>query len=975
MNDLNKTKQELVAEIQALRVERDVLKTSREKEIAEHNREAEKLKEAEFNIKERVKELQGIYSLGLAIEKKTSEDVYNELVKVIVPESMQFPEKVYASLQIDDRKFCNIENFDHSKNGKYLSAPVNLFGKQSGELIVGYTEELQFIDIFEQKLIDAFAQRISGYTERILTERALQENEGRYQNLIRNVRDMIVWFTPQGVFQGLNEAFVPVTGWQKHELVGKPFIDLVHPEDIRKAANYMSDVLKGLTPGAIDIRLKKKSGRYLSVEVLGSPIIEDGKITGILGIARDISDRKEAEEKIINANRVYAVISQINQTIVHSTKKDELFKDVCRIAVEFGEFQMAWVGLLSEHSKFIHPVAFAGFENGYLTDMKAITLEDVPEGRGPTGTSIREKKLILCNDIENDPRMVLWKEEALKRGYRSSIALPIKFFGDVIGALTLYSDKPFFFDEKEIRLLDEVVSDIGFALELFEKEEKRKTAESALIESEEKYRNIFETTIEGFYQTTPEGKYINVNPAFAGMLGYSSPREIIESISDIGKQLYVDPARRLKFKQLLSENNVVKGFEALLKKKDGSIMWGQINAKIIRNDKGETLYYQGGMLDITESKQAKEKLLESEKRYRTFLNSTTDFVFLKDERFKHIFANKSYCDSYNMTEEEILGKTDFDLMPDAYALNCLSSDNNALKINDVVVTEELWGEKTYETVKFPVEYQTGKTGIGGFVRDISERKLKQKEINELNAELEYRVIERTAQLQTTIKELETFSYSVSHDLRAPLRAIDGFTRILFEEYQPKFDEEGKRLCDLISTNTRQMGQLIDNLLAFSRLNRVSTIICGIDMKEIAGSVYSELTSPEMRENIDFTLGDISPVYGDQSLIRQVWTNLISNAIKFSSHRDQPVIKIQSKQEINKVVYSIIDNGAGFDMKYSDKLFGVFQRLHSVKDFEGTGIGLAIVKNIIDRHDGQVWAESEIDKGATFYFSLPLMVEK
>ncbi|MCX6249161.1 MAG: ATP-binding protein [Bacteroidetes bacterium] len=241
----------------------------------------------------------------------------------------------------------------------------------------------------------------------------------------------------------------------------------------------------------------------------------------------------------------------------------------------------------------------------------------------------------------------------------------------------------------------------------------------------------------------------------------------------------------------------------------------------------------------------------------------------------------------------------------------------------------------------------------------------------LNEQLEQRVIDRTAQLQAINKELETFSYTVSHDLRAPLRAIDGFTSILLENYKSKFDDEGKRLCAVIGDSAKHMGQLIDDLLDFSRLSRIELNIYSIDMEQLAGSVYSELTTPETRHRISFQLGNLNPVSGDRMLIRQVWVNLISNAIKFSSRREHAVIKISSKPEENRVVYSIMDYGAGFDMKYINKLFGVFQRLHSVKEFEGTGVGLAIVQHIIIRHGGEVWAEGEVDKGATFYFSLPI----
>lgn len=220
------------------------------------------------------------------------------------------------------------------------------------------------------------------------------------------------------------------------------------------------------------------------------------------------------------------------------------------------------------------------------------------------------------------------------------------------------------------------------------------------------------------------------------------------------------------------------------------------------------------------------------------------------------------------------------------------------------------------------------------------------------------------------KELEAFSYSVSHDLRAPLRAIDGFTRILMEDYVANMDTEGKRLGTVIQNNARKMGMLIDDLLVFSRSARSTMRLSQIDMKNMVNSIYHEATKPEDRQRINLNIGDLPEAEGDTNMMRQVWMNLFSNAIKFSSHRKQALISVSCQEKENKLIYCIKDNGAGFNMKYKDKLFGVFKRLHNDKEFEGTGVGLALIQRIIQRHGGEVWANSKVDNGAEFYFSLP-----
>lgn len=247
---------------------------------------------------------------------------------------------------------------------------------------------------------------------------------------------------------------------------------------------------------------------------------------------------------------------------------------------------------------------------------------------------------------------------------------------------------------------------------------------------------------------------------------------------------------------------------------------------------------------------------------------------------------------------------------------------------------------------------------------------KNKKANKLISEQKFTLEKTLKQLQAANKELEAFSYSISHDLRAPLRAIDGFTRILIEEHASKLNKEGKRLGSIIQDNAKNMGQLIDDLLSFSRLGRTSLIYSKIDMKKIVNAIYHEATIALERKRIKFTVAKLPNVEGDPTMMHQVWMNLISNAVKFSSNRKQAVISVTCQEEENKLTYCIKDNGAGFDMKYVDKLFGVFQRLHSKKEFKGTGVGLALVQRIILRHGGKVWAEGNVDKGATFYFSLP-----
>jgi light-regulated signal transduction histidine kinase (bacteriophytochrome) len=252
----------------------------------------------------------------------------------------------------------------------------------------------------------------------------------------------------------------------------------------------------------------------------------------------------------------------------------------------------------------------------------------------------------------------------------------------------------------------------------------------------------------------------------------------------------------------------------------------------------------------------------------------------------------------------------------------------------------------------------------------AELRKSEDEIKALNRELEQRVAARTADLEATNKELEEFSYSVSHDLRTPIRAIDGFSQILLEGYADKLDEEGIRLLQVVRHNTTHMGKLIDDILQFIRIGHKEIIISEIDMEILAREVIEELRPSFADTKLQYEIEPLPPARGDNAMMRQVFVNLLSNAIKFSLPQVTPKIKMGGFIKGDKAVYYVKDNGVGFDMQYVDKLFGVFQHLHCTNEFKGTGIGLAIVRRIVTRHGGRVWAEGKVKEGATIYFALP-----
>jgi PAS domain S-box-containing protein len=679
-------------------------------------------------------------------------------------------------------------------------------------------------------------------TQERAAEKALKESERKFRDTVRALDEGYYSATPDGLLLEHNPAFSRILGFDiAHDLKGAKLPDFwQNPDDRRE---YLNDLT---TRGFVrNYLINAKTVHDEKIVVMAnSHLVKDEKqrVERIEGTFTDFTDHKKAEDRIRKLNHVYAMLSDVNQAIVRIREPQALFKEACRIAVEKGDFPLAWIGLVDDSTRQFRVAASAGKSDGYFEKID-ISLAGDLLGYCPIDSALREVEHVICNVIGQDKALAPCQEIALGLGFRSSASFPLRVSGRIRGTANFYAGEEDFFDEEECNLLDELATDISFAMEVAEKEAERKRVEEALIESEEKHRNLFQNAQVGMFRSRLDGSgYEAVNDKFAEIHGYTK-EELLARPSALS---WEDVSAREIAVTELREKGVVMDLEVNIRRRKGEI--------------------------------------------------------------------RSVLASFQLLAKEGL--------------------------------------------------------IEGSVVDITDRKHAEEEIRRLNESLEQRVVERTAQLEAANKEMEAFSYSVSHDLRAPLRAVDGYTRILLEDHAPLLNEDAQGICGNIRGGAQRMGRLIDDLLAFSRLSRAEMQTSSVDMHGLANSVFFELTTPESREVIDFRLQPLPRAEGDPTMVRQVWMNLISNALKFSSKRERPVIEVRCQEGAKETVYYIRDNGAGFDQQYVHKLFGVFQRLHSTREFEGTGVGLAIVRRIVHRHGGRTWAEGETDKGATIYFSLP-----
>jgi len=504
---------------------------------------------------------------------------------------------------------------------------------------------------------------------------------------------------------------------------------------------------------------------------------------------------------------------------------------------------------------------------------------------------------------------------------------------------------------------------------------RRLRAEHELHERTAELDIFFSESLDLLAVADMQGFFSRLNPQWEETLGFTIEELTTGPFLDFVHPEDIDDTKAALSR--LADGRSVLPFVNRYRTKDGGYRWLEWRAF----PRGDLIY--AAARDLTKRIEAEQALRRSEARYRLMADNTADVIWVLDvatTRFTYVSPSVERLRGY--TSEEVLSQSLDEVMtPESRAavaanlprvIAAFQSGDESARIN-VDEVDQPRKDGTVVATEVTTTFLTDADGnvdrVLGVSRDITERRKAEAEIRTLNEGLEERVRERTVQLEGAIAELEAFSYSVSHDLRAPLRAINGYATILTEDHADGIGDDGRRCCDNIIGSTRRMGQLIDDLLSFSRLGRSRLAREPIDMAALAQSAFGEITTEGQRGTVDLSVGPLASVVGDPTLLRQVWANLLSNALKFTADARVPSIALDCRCADGEAVYTITDNGPGFDMRHSGKLFQVFERLHG-GEYEGSGIGLAIVRRAVEAHGGRVWAESAPGEGATFFFSLP-----
>ncbi len=785
-------------------------------------------------------------------------------------------------------------------------------------------------------------------------ERALRRSEESLAVTLQSIGDAVLATDTKGNITRMNRVAEELTGWKQAEAQNRPVAEvfhIVHEETGAPATIPVADVLatgeiQGLANHTV---LIERNGSRRAIADSAAPIRDaDGRILGVVLVFRDVSEERAAELKLAAAMGELDRFFTLSLDVLCIASADGYFKRVSPAITDILGWSVAEF-LSQPYIELVHP------------DDQAATLREVER------QVVRGEKVLRFDNRyrhkDGSWRVLSWRSTPQPGGLMYATARDVTELRRMEASLRETND------ELERRVQERTV--------------ELERAIATLARNEEQLRQIINLVPISIFAKDRDGRFLLVNQALANHFG-RTPAEIegktqLELTPNATEaQLYLEADREV----IDSGQSKFIPYETFTSAK-GVTHILQTTKIPFRDLETQEPAVLAVTVDITELKRVEAALQESQARLHAVAENLTEGLVIAelDGSLLHWNAAGLKLIGFSSPDEGRHQHTNFPNLFEISTLNGPVLPPSEWPLARVRRGESLRGlelrvrrldqhwERIFSYAGSVVTYATGKSLAFLTTTDITARKQAEAEILRLNSELEQKVLDRTAQLEASNRELEAFTYTVSHDLRSPLRAVDGFSQALLEECGPVLSEDGRRYLKTIRQGAQRMGNLIDDLLSFSRLNRQPVSRQRVDSELLVREALAILEPQQRNRQLELHIGTLPPCQGDPALLRQVWINLLSNALKYTRDRKPAVIEVGCRQEGSRSTYFVRDNGTGFDMRYVDKLFGVFQRLHRVEDYEGTGVGLAIVQRIIQRHGGRIWAEAAVDQGATFYFDL------
>jgi PAS domain S-box-containing protein len=730
-------------------------------------------------------------------------------------------------------------------------------------------------------IYDALREMISSALQGALLVRRVKERSAelaRQQYILdtfmENVPDRVYFKDRESRITRANKAHAVKMGVNDPaEEIGKSDFDFF-PEEQARARYEQEQII--IRTGQPILNLEEPDGKGRWALTTKMPLRDEhGDIIGTFGISHDITNLKSVQQALERRARQLQTAAEVSRATSSILEPDELIQQTVNLVRD--GFNLYYVGIYFLDAEGRYAVLRAGTDQAGRQMVEQGHRLQVG-GASAIGWCIAHRKARVALDVSQD---ITRSRDPRSPNTRSELALPLVSRGEVIGAMTVHSDRAEAFNDDDVAVLQTMADQLANAIENARLFVEQKQTEEALVYEQYLLKSLMDSLPYRIYFKDAEGRFIRVNRAWANFRGLDDPAMAVGK-TDMDYTPKAVP-------KIIADEQAIKE-----------------TGKPIIDRLTETIHPDG------------------QPRWHTHTKMP---LYDKEGRIVGIFG--------------------------------ITRDITELKQAEIAL------QQAYAEVEKQVEERTTQ-----LQQEIAERRRAEEEIRRLNEGLEQRVAERTAQLEASNRELEAFSYSVSHDLRAPLRAMDGFSRILLEDHAPQLPPDLARYLGIICDSARRMGYLVDGLLAFSRLGRQPLNKQSVDTADLVRQALQSLSGEQEGRRVEISIGELPACQGDAALLRQVWINLLSNALKFTRQREMTRIEIGCQTNVDgEQVYFVKDNGVGFDMQYAGKLFGVFQRLHRSEEYEGSGVGLAIVQRIIHRHGGRVWADGAVDQGATFYFTL------